>query len=150
MQLHSESNSNLNTVTAYGSDYIEINKTVYKHAVHFRPEGNIESWAVKTIKDINADRLRELAGLGATASDPMAFLDAGSAKQKPDDAPEVILIGTGLKQYFLPPAATRSLLALGIGVEFMSTQAAARTYNILMSEGRRVVAALLPCEEVSS
>ena len=146
MQLQSESNPALNTVTAYGEDYIEINAVSYDHAVYFGPEGEIKSWPVKTVSDISAAMLREAAGLKDEVVDPMAFLDAGAAPAKPIDAPEVLLIGTGLNQHFLPPQTTQSLLKLGIGVEAMSTQAAARTYNILMAEGRRVVAALLPLE----
>jgi uncharacterized protein len=56
----------------------------------------------------------------------------------------VLLIGTGPRQVFLRPDVLRPLLALGIGIETMTTQAAARTYNILMSEERRVLALLLP------
>ncbi len=146
MQLQSESNPALNTVTAYGQDFIEINKVPYEHAVYFAPEGEIRHWPVETVADITASRLSEVAGLNDLAADPMAFLDNDVASQKPPDAPEVILVGTGLKQQFLPPHATQALLKLGIGVETMSTQAAARTYNILMAEGRRVIAALLPLE----
>lgn len=146
MQLQSESNPALNTVTAYGHDYVEINEVSYAHAVYFAPEGEIHEWKVKGIGDVTAAVLREVAGLADMKADPMAFLD-GAPAQKPDDAPEVVLIGTGLKQHLLPAAITRPLLQVGIGVEVMSTQAAARTYNILMAEGRRVVAALLPHEE---
>ncbi|GAB2888743.1 Mth938-like domain-containing protein [Paralcaligenes sp. KSB-10] len=147
MQLQTETNPALNTVTAYGHDYIEINEVSYEHAVYFAPEGEIKPWAVKTVADISASLLREVAGLSSFTADPMAFLDADAAPQKPPGAPEVILIGTGLKQHFLPPHVTQGLLKLGIGVESMSTQAAARTYNILMAEGRRVVVALLPHED---
>jgi len=151
VQLQSESNPALNTVTAYGHDYVEINEVSYAHAVYFAPEGEIHEWKVKSIGDVTAAVLREVAGLADMKVDPMAFLDAadGAVAQKPDDAPEVVLIGTGLKQHLLPAAITRPLLQVGIGVEVMSTQAAARTYNILMAEGRRVVAALLPHEETA-
>ncbi|MGP1615032.1 MAG: Mth938-like domain-containing protein [Pollutimonas bauzanensis] len=148
MQLQSESNPALNTVTAYGHDYIEINEVSYGHAVYFGPEGDINTWQVKVVGDITADALRAVAGLGDVKADPMAFLDGG-APQKPADAPEVLLIGTGLRQHLLPAHVTRPLLEIGIGIEAMSTQAAARTYNILMSEGRRVIAALLPLEEAA-
>ncbi|MBV6307121.1 hypothetical protein KVP10_19700 [Candidimonas humi] len=147
MQLQTESNPALNTVTAYGRDYIEINQVSYGHAVYFGPQGDIHAWNVGTAEDITAAQLRLAAGLGAATSDPLDFLDAGAAPAKPPDAPEVVLVGTGLKQRFLPQHVTRELIRLGIGVETMSTQAAARTYNILMAEGRRVVAALLPYEE---
>ncbi|HEY9279381.1 MAG TPA: Mth938-like domain-containing protein [Eoetvoesiella sp.] len=146
MQLQSESNPALNTVTAYGQDYIEINSVSYEHAVYFGPEGEIKPWPVKTVADITVALLREAAGLRDMVADPMAFLEGDAAAQKPADAPEVILVGTGLKQQFLPPEVTQSLLKMGIGIETMSTQAAARTYNILMAEGRRVIAALLPLE----
>lgn len=147
MRLHSESNPALNTVTAYGQDYIEINRVTYHHAVYFAPEGEIKTWQVNNTADITAHELRQIAGLTeAIRPDPMDILD-GRVAQKPDDAPEVILVGTGLKQHFLPASVTQALLSIGIGVEVMSTQAAARTYNILMAEGRRVVVALLPHKE---
>lgn len=55
--------------------------------------------------------------------------------------PEIVLLGTGEQQRFPHPRLTRELLTRGIGVEIMNTAAACRTYNILMLEGRRVVAA---------
>lgn len=146
MQLQRESNPALNTVTAYGDDYIEINAVTYRHAVFFGPEGDIKRWAVMNIQDITAATLREAAGItDVAAPDPMAFLD-DSPVSRPTDAPEVLLIGTGKDQRFLPSHMTQGLLKMGIGVETMSTQAAARTYNILMAEGRKVIAALLPLE----
>ncbi|NYT86602.1 Mth938-like domain-containing protein [Pollutimonas harenae] len=149
MQLQSESNPALNTVTAYGHDYVEINEVSYTHPVYFAPEGEIHPWHVTTAADISAGSLREIAGLSNAKVDPMAFLDDAAVPQKPADAPEVVLIGTGLRQHLLPSHVTQALLSVGIGVEAMSTQAAARTYNILMSEGRRVVVALLPYEEAA-
>jgi len=147
VRLHPDSNPALNTVTAYGEDYIEINRVAYHHAIYFGPEGDIHHWDVHQCTDITARELEKISGLSdAAATDPMAFLD-DVVPTKPDDAPEVVLIGTGLTQQFLPVAVTQPLLRVGIGVEVMSTQAAARTYNILMAEGRRVMAALLPHEE---
>ncbi len=58
--------------------------------------------------------------------------------------PQVILIGTGARQVFPSIALQARALGRGIGIEFMDTGAACRTYNILMGEGRRVVAGLLP------
>lgn len=58
-------------------------------------------------------------------------------------APDVLLLGTGERLCFPPPPVTAGLLTRGIGVEVMDTSAACRTYNILLSEGRVVVAALL-------
>ena len=57
--------------------------------------------------------------------------------------PEIVLLGTGQNQHFPHPRLTSPLLNRGVGVEIMDTAAACRTYNIIMAEGRRVVAALL-------
>ncbi|ODN43593.1 Mth938-like domain-containing protein [Piscirickettsia litoralis] len=56
---------------------------------------------------------------------------------------EVILLGTGEKQQFLPFEQQKILLMKGIGIEAMSTHAACKTYNILVAEGRKVAALLL-------
>jgi uncharacterized protein len=57
--------------------------------------------------------------------------------------PELVLLGTGSTFRFPRPALTRPLVDAGIGLEVMDTQAACRTYSVLASEGRRVVAALI-------
>ncbi len=57
--------------------------------------------------------------------------------------PDLVVLGTGPQQHFPVPSLYRALIDAGIGIEIMTTPAACRTYNILTSEGRRVVAALL-------
>ena len=59
------------------------------------------------------------------------------------DAPELVLFGSGRQQRFVHPALLRTLIERRIGVECMDTLAACRTYNVLVSEGRRALAALL-------
>ena len=145
MLLQKESSPGLNTITAYGAGYLEINGQAYHHPVRVSPEGPVESWAIDQADQLTAAALRELAGVKDAAADPMAFLD--NAGPMNTSGTEVVLIGTGDRQSLLPQSITAPLLQLGIGVESMSTQAAARTYNILMSEGRRVVAALIPPQE---
>lgn len=56
---------------------------------------------------------------------------------------EFVLLGTGLTPGLPPRAVRDALKAAGVGLEFMGTEAAARTYNIVASEGRRVAAALI-------
>ncbi len=63
-----------------------------------------------------------------------ADLDALFALQ-----PELILLGCGAVQAFPPPATMAACLSRGIGLETMTNPAAARTFNVLASEGRRVV-----------
>lgn len=57
---------------------------------------------------------------------------------------DVLFIGTGAELVPLPAPLRQRLEEAGLGVEVMSTPAAARTYNVLLSEGRRIAAALLP------
>lgn len=57
--------------------------------------------------------------------------------------PDVLLLGTGARQRFPHPRLYRALTDAGIGVECMDTHAACRTYNILVAEDRKVVAAIL-------
>lgn len=56
--------------------------------------------------------------------------------------PEVLIVGTGLRSILPPPKLAAILANEGIGVEFMDTRAACRTFNVLSGEGREVVAAL--------
>lgn len=146
MKLHTDTNSALNTVTAYGAGFVEINKNRFEYAIAFGPEGEITRWPASSSTDISTDLLYAAAGITLVALDPMAFLDADESTppQFTGRKPEVLLVGTGAKQVLLPHHIVQPLLKIGIGVECMSTQAAARTYNILMAEGRQVIAALLP------
>ena len=58
--------------------------------------------------------------------------------------PEVVLLGTGTRQVFLDPRLMMRFYSRGVGVEVMTTEAACRTFNVLASESRNVVAALIP------
>jgi len=75
------------------------------------------------------------AGAGALTADDLAPLLALN--------PELVLLGTGERQVFPPAAAMAACLTRGIGIEVMANPAAARTFNVLASEGRRVVAGFL-------
>ena len=57
---------------------------------------------------------------------------------------DVLFVGTGPETAHLPAALRQTLEEAGLGVEAMNSPAACRTYNVLLSEGRRVAAALLP------
>jgi len=69
-----------------------------------------------------------------------------------DDAPllalkdevDVLFVGTGAEIAHLPAAFRDHLEEAGLGVEVMASPAACRTYNILLSEGRRIALALMP------
>ncbi|HEY0646368.1 Mth938-like domain-containing protein [Phenylobacterium sp.] len=72
-----------------------------------------------------------------TLADLAPVLDAGAADV------EFVLLGTGARNALPPREIRDGLRAAGIGLEFMDTPAAARLYNLLTSEGRRLAAALI-------
>jgi len=121
LKLHADSPTALNTVTAYGADFVEINQIRHQRPLLIMPDRPVEAWDVTSFDALSTadfDRLRELA-------------------------PELVVLGTGARQRFAHPRLLRPLLEARIGCEAMTSQAACRTYNILMGEGRKVLAAIL-------
>lgn len=122
MKLHADSATSLNTVTAYGPGYVEINRQKHQGPILLMPEGSVLQWRITAFEQLDETAFAEL----------LAF------------QPEVVLLGTGSSQRFPHPRLAGPIAAARIGLDVMSTAAACRTYNILMAESRRVLAALLP------
>jgi uncharacterized protein len=57
--------------------------------------------------------------------------------------PSVVILGTGVSHHFPTSAVLATCLTQGIGIEVMNSAAAARTFNVLATEGRKVVAGFL-------
>jgi uncharacterized protein len=57
---------------------------------------------------------------------------------------ELLVLGCGARAIFVPPAQRAALKAAGLGLEVVDTGSACRIYNVLVAEGRRVAAALIP------
>ncbi|MGZ8253609.1 MAG: Mth938-like domain-containing protein [Burkholderiaceae bacterium] len=121
MKLHADAPTALNTVTAYGPGFIEINNVRHATALVLTPVSVIP-WAATSFEALAEADFERLHALD----------------------PEVVLLGTGSRQRFPHPRLSRALVEARIGLEVMDTSAACRTYNILMAEGRKVVAALIP------
>lgn len=109
-------------IRSVSEEGIRVHKDLYTGAFIISGEGVIPQWQVNGVDDINEDKLRVIFDL----------------------QPEVILIGTGKTQIFLPPPVQAHFFRRNFGFEVMTTDAACRTFNILVGEGRNVVAALLP------
>jgi len=102
----------------------------------FRLAGERHEGSVLIVEDeARSWSVTEMAGLSLADFGPV--LDAGSADV------EFVLLGTGARNALPPREVREGLRAAGIGLEFMDTPAAARLYNLLTSEGRRVAAALI-------
>lgn len=89
----------------------------------------------------------------SAATIPWAVSDPTAEALKPADFEgfsmylgqiDILIVGTGARHVFLAPDIIKPIKILKINMEMMDTGAACRTYNVLMTEGRRVAAALLP------
>lgn len=98
----------------------------------------VNDWVIETSTILTPDRL-------LTQWPPVRFEDLEPTHMAAiiELTPEIVLLGTGPHQRFPSRNIMLSLLERGIGLEVMNTPSACRTYNILMAEGRRVLAALI-------
>jgi len=101
----------------------------------FRVSGDWKPGSLLVLNDV----ARPWAATSLATLTPDAFVEVLAER----DAVEFVLLGTGLTQALPPREVRETLKAAGIGLEFMSTEAAARMYNVLASEGRRMAAALI-------
>jgi uncharacterized protein len=111
-------------------------------------EGNVVTGSGPGWVRVGADEHRESLVIARdTMVKPWAAtfeaLDEAAFERVKALAPEIVLLGTGARQRFPHPRLYRTLTADRIGVEVMDSAAAARTYNIIAAEGRRVAAALI-------
>ncbi len=112
-------------VTAYGNGGFRFAEMSHKGSILCLPTG-IWAWDVTSPEDLT------VASLSRALSD-----------LKPHS---VLLLGTGTTQVFPGPELTRAFAQAQIGLEPMSTGAAARTYNVLLAEKRAIAAALIAVE----
>ena len=121
MKLHLDTQPNLNLLTGYGDGHLMINKVRHNGNRVVTPSAVSEAWAD--------------GGFDGLVAEDFARLLKWS--------PEVVLVGTGSRLRFPPHALLRPLIEAGVGFEIMDLPAACRTYNVLASEGRAVLAALM-------
>lgn len=121
MKLHLTAAENNYLITAYGAGFVEINRQRYAQNLIVMADKLVLDWQAADFASLNAAHFTQIVDL----------------------KPEVVLFGTGEKHQFLHPSVYQNLTAHGIPLECMTTAAACRTYNILMSEGRNVAAVLL-------
>ncbi|ELX10026.1 hypothetical protein DUF498 [Janthinobacterium sp. HH01] len=121
MKLHASDTQKYQTVTGYDETGVEINAQRYNYSLIVLPEIPPRAWDAPTFESITAEHFETIGG----------------------DSPDVVILGTGARQRFIHPRLTAALTMRRIGVECMDSQAACRTYNILMGEGRKVTLALV-------
>ncbi|HEX6397570.1 MAG TPA: MTH938/NDUFAF3 family protein [Steroidobacteraceae bacterium] len=120
MKFTQQRQEGVNLIRRYGADFIVVGEQEIR-ASCIVGVNSIAPWSPRTVEELTAVHL------------PALF----------DLKPEVVVLSTGTAQKF-PPAALRAEFATRrIGLEVMEIGAAARTYNVLVGEERRVLAAVL-------
>jgi uncharacterized protein len=121
MQLTQHNRDGANVIRRYGADFIVIGEEEIRASCIVSARTLMRDWAPRAVEDLTLETLAPLFAL----------------------SPEVIVMSTGPSQKF-PRAALRAEFASRrIGLEIMEVGAACRTFNVLVSEERNVVGAIL-------
>ena len=112
-------------VESYGEGRFRVTGQVYESPILVFPERTL-TWPVIRFADASLENLAPVLAAGREGN------------------VELLLFGQGPQMQLVPPALRQGLRAAGVVVEPMDTGAACRTYNVLMAEGRRIAAALIP------
>jgi uncharacterized protein len=107
--------------TAYDDDYIEVNRTRHYNGLCIHQSEITSPWGPHRLRELETAQLADFI----------------------EQAPEVFILGTGRLTVFPDAEIMQCMADHHIGFECMDTRSAARTYNILIAEGRTVSAAML-------
>jgi len=121
MKFQPDTPEGVNVITRQEPGRVWVGGAPFEHSLLLPWSGPVLPWQAGTFEELGAAHFERLLAL----------------------APEVVIFGSGTRLRFPPPAWLRGLIERRIGVETMDTAAACRTYNVLASERRAVVAALL-------
>lgn len=108
------------TVQSVGKDGICINNRWWSETIALTPQEIIDTWTPVPVCELVEDHFEIVLA----------------------SSPELVIVGTGAKAEFPPRELTFAFARRGVGLEVMDTAAAARTFNVLAGEGRRVAAVL--------
>jgi uncharacterized protein len=121
MKLQADIAEGVNVIKSHDKASVRVNDQTFTHSILVPPTGAVLAWPVANVSELTEAHFEQIAA----------------------SRPELVIFGSGPTLRFPPAALLRSLMAARIGVETMDTAAACRTYNILVSEGRKAMAALL-------
>lgn len=121
MQINLDPNHGKYTIRSYQPGEIIVNTHVFHQSLLLSTDELVENWLPPTFNELNLEHLQKIL----------------------EYSPEIVLLGSGAQQHFPSTQLLTPFYERHIGIEIMDTGAACRTYNVLMSEGRNVVAALL-------
>ena len=121
MKLTFDANPAVNVIRRYSPQELVVGTTTLHRPCIISADRIVEDWQFQSIQTLSADELKPILDL----------------------EPEVILLGTGSRQIFPPPALMAFCLARRIALEPMDLGAACRTFNVLVQEDRPAVGAFV-------
>jgi uncharacterized protein len=121
VKLHAERTEGTNAIARHSPQGVIVNGVEHRSSVLVPWRGAVQAWPVERFEDLNESHFEAIARL----------------------KPELVVFGSGTRIRFVRPALLRPLIDARIGIDTMDSPAACRTYNVLLAEGRSVVAALL-------
>ncbi|MBT0571120.1 Mth938-like domain-containing protein [Curvibacter sp. CHRR-16] len=110
------------SIQAYGPGWIGVSGQKHSGGLLVSSQYGVQAWDVQQFSDLDLHHMEALGNMGA----------------------EIIILGTGQQLRWVPAPWMAKLGQKRVGLECMDTGAACRSYNFLMAEGRKVIAALLP------
>lgn len=120
MTLTLDQNPSQYQIEHFSEGVIQINGIVYNQSMLITADNLITNWPPQSILDLTYEHMKVILAL----------------------QPTLLLLGTGMKLHFPAPSLYRDFINQGIGIEFMTSASAARTYTVLSAEERKVVAAI--------
>ena len=121
MKMQADRMEGAQSIARHGPGGIAVGGVEWTESVLVPWRGGVQRWEVASFDDLEESHFRKVADL----------------------QPELVVFGSGPRLRFPKPALLRPLIDARIGVETMDTAAACRTFNVLLAEGRSVVAALV-------
>lgn len=121
MRLHLQRDTESNQLSAYGQGYFVVNDRRINSSIVIGPRHLDPHWSITSVSQLQEEDLLGVFEL----------------------RPKVAILGSGARHEFPGTPVMAAFEQTGIGLEVMSTGAACRTYNVLLSEGRDVVAMLV-------
>ncbi len=121
MKFQPDTAEGVNTITRCEPGLVRVGGSDHSQSILVPWQGTVQAWGPAHVTQLTAAHFERTLAL----------------------QPELVIFGSGARLQFIAPALYRGLIERRVGIETMDTAAACRTFNVLASEGRRVLAALL-------
>lgn len=121
MELHRSDSAGLNLVKLLDSGEFVVNEVLYTQSIIVTIDNVITDWSAQSVADLSIEHFRMFAQFD----------------------PEILILGTGDKLQFPDRRLFEPLVRQGCGYEVMNSHSACSTFNLLIGDDRKVVAALL-------